>query len=80
MEFGIRQVAVGGLERAELMQHLAQSGVQLNGFAKQLLEHQIFDGLVPAHDLTLTSRTCSNWVWTPELHCRRFLSMRSVSD
>ncbi|PMQ21771.1 hypothetical protein CIK84_09680 [Glutamicibacter arilaitensis] len=56
MEFGIRQVAVGGLERAELMQYLAQSGVQLNGFAKQLLEHQIFDELVPAHNLTLTSR------------------------
>jgi len=57
MEFGIRQVAVGGLERAELMQRLAEAGVQLNGFAKQLLEHQIFDELVPAHKLTLTSRT-----------------------
>ncbi|MEG2422135.1 MAG: hypothetical protein RSC32_00645, partial [Glutamicibacter sp.] len=48
MELGIRQVAVGGLERAELLQRMVQTGVQLNDYAKMLLAHRIFDEVVSA--------------------------------
>jgi len=56
MEFGIRQIAVGGLERSELLQRMDQAGVQLNDYAKMLLAHRVFDEVVPVQELTVVSR------------------------
>lgn len=56
MEFGIRQIAVRGLERSELLQRMDQAGVQLNDYAKMLLAHRVFDEVVPAQKLTVVSR------------------------
>ncbi|MFD1376867.1 hypothetical protein [Glutamicibacter sp. NPDC090743] len=56
MEFGIRQIAVGGLERGELLQRMVLAGVQLNDYAKMLLAHRIFNEVVPANNLPLISR------------------------
>lgn len=56
MDFGIRQVRVGGLTRAQLEQQLAQAGTQFNDYAKVLLAHRIFDDAAPARTLNLVSR------------------------
>ncbi|WP_347039383.1 hypothetical protein AAHB37_04455 [Glutamicibacter halophytocola] len=57
MEFGTRQVTIGGLERAHLQQRMAEAGVQLNDYAKVLLAHEIFEGIAPVRTLNLVSRT-----------------------
>ncbi|MBF6671319.1 MULTISPECIES: hypothetical protein [Glutamicibacter] len=57
MEFGTRQVTLGGLERAHLQQRMAEAGVQLNDYAKVLLAHEIFERIAPVRMLNLVSRT-----------------------
>jgi len=56
MDFGTRQVTIGGLVRAQLQHRLVRTGVQLNEYAKMLLAHRVFDEIVPVQELTVVSR------------------------